>query len=207
MTDQDPNNSRDTRAHNIPLSSYHDLQQAELWNRQHNEVMDELLMQALKFPDADAKLLTGLLEITNFMLKNTCGVGSNIKLADCDLARIEPRNIRKYYALVLAALACHFGQLLPQRKEALWQQVTSLCAEPELCRELAAELESCRDHQDGVYSPVRAGRRLWERVADLLCVKSAETNVTARIYYQTAPGQDLVYLVEEAVNEGWLREE
>lgn len=189
------------------LGGHHDLKQAERWSRLHNEVMDELTAKAERFPDTDARLLKGFLEIANFMLKNTCGVGSNIRLAECRIEDIDKDKIRKYYTLVLSTLAFHFGQLLPNRREAIWSKLVALCGDEDSCRELACELKSCRDHQGGDFSPVRSGRRLWERTAELLGVKHAETNTPARIYYQTAPGQDLIYLVEQAENEGWFKEE
>ncbi len=170
--------------------------------------VDELLHAKLAGrPQPETRMLAGFLEIANFMLKNTCGVGSNFKLAVCSLNDVERDGIHRYYTLVLTALAHHFGQLLPHKKAAIWDCVLALADDPEVCEALARELEECRDHQDGNFSPVRAGRRLWARVAEVLHVSDPQTNDTARIYYQTAPGQDLVYLVEQALHEGWYSEE
>lgn len=192
--------------HDLPLPGHHDLQEAEHWSRLHNAVLESLTARAKETGGMDSRLLEGLLEIAEIMLKNTCGVGSNIRLAECELAAITEDNIRRFYTQVLATLAFHFGTLLPNRREAIWDEIRILCADADSCAELAHELEECRDHECGDFSPVRAGRKLWEHAAGLLHVRHADTNVTARIYYQTAPGQDLVYLVEQAADEGWLRE-
>jgi hypothetical protein len=179
----------------------------ERWSRWHNQVSEALRGKLTGCPEAEVRLLTGFLEIANFMLKNTCGVGSNFKLAECRLDTIESAAIHRYYTLVLTTLAHHFGTLLPHKKAAIWECVRLLADDPEVCEGLARELEACRDHQDGSYSPIRAGRKLWERVAEVLHVRDPQANDTARIYYQTAPGQDLVYLVEQSLQEGWFTEE
>jgi hypothetical protein len=180
---------------------------SERWSRWHNQVAEALRARLAGRAEPETRLLTGFLEIANFMLKNTCGVGSNFKLAECRLDLIESPAIHRYYTLVLTALAHHFGQLLPNKKAPVWECVRLLADDPEVCEALARELEECRDHQDGSYSPIRAGRKLWERVAEVLRVTDPLANDTARIYYQTAPGQDLVYLVEQSLHEGWFSEE
>lgn len=186
---------------------YKDLVQNEQFVRQHNEVMEALSSQARQLPGILPRLFAGFLEIANFMLKNTCGLGSNFKLADCLIAELSGEDIRQYYALVLTILGFHFGTLMPSKRELVWKTATALSGYPDLCREFAVELEECRDHQDKTYSQVRAGRKLWERAARLLRISQPEKNTTARIYYQTAPGQDLVFITEKAVAEGWFAKE
>lgn len=183
------------------------LAETSRWTHCLNQV-DELLRAKLAGrPEPETRMLAGFLEIANFMLKNTCGVGSNFKLAVCSLSDVGSAGIHRYYTLVLTALAYHFGQLLPHKKDAIWDCVRALADDPKVCETLASEFEECRDHQDGSYSPVRAGRRLWVHAAAVLHVNDPLNNDTARIYYQTAPGQDLVYLVEQALHEGWYSEE
>jgi hypothetical protein len=179
----------------------------QVWSQWHNAVSDDLKARVDKFPDPWTRLMSGFIEIANFMLKNTCGVGSNFKLAECGLATIQKPAIHRFYTLVMTELTYHFGELLPKRKAEVWPLLRDLADDPQLCDAFSRELEECRDHEDGTFSSVRAGRKLWERVAQLLHAQDPESNVTARIYYQTAPGQDLVYLVEQAIHEGWFSEE
>jgi len=209
MTHQNsPHNpsGKGSEARTAKAAPWSDLQVKEQWTRWHNEVMDEMAARAAQHPENEARLLKGFLEIASIMLKNTCGVGSNFKLAECDIADIDKDAIRKYFTLVLSALGHHFCQLLPNKKDQVWDMILTLCSDPDTCRDLSGELDECRDHQSGDFSAVRAGRRLWERTAELLHVRNPGANVTARIYYQTAPGQDLIYLVEQAENAIWLKE-
>ncbi len=179
---------------------------AQRWTRLHNEVAEDLNALANYYGGHEGKLLRGFLEIANFILKNTCGVGSNFKLADCRLADIDQPRIRKYYTFMLTLLAYHFGQLLPAKREAIWKLVLEITGDPESATAFGRELEECKDHQDGTFSPVRAGRKLWAHVAEVLYADAPEENATARIYYQTAPGQDLIFLVEKVVDEGWFQQ-
>jgi hypothetical protein len=181
-----------------------DLALTQRWTRLHNEVHEELKQRAVACGGRKTKLLQGFLEIANFILKNTCGVGSNFKLANCRLQELESAEIRKYYTLMLTLLAFHFGQLLPDMRELAWRLIQDLTGDADLMAAFSSELEDCKDHQDGSFSPVRAGRKLWARVAEVLHIAAPEENVTARIYYQTAPGQDLIFLAEKASGEGWF---
>ncbi|NTV51685.1 MAG: hypothetical protein HGA76_01540 [Candidatus Firestonebacteria bacterium] len=169
----------------------------ESWERLHNEAMTELAAGLERYRGDDAKLLKGFLEIANFMLKNTTGIGSNICLAECRLGSLQKKDIREYYTLVLTLLAYHLGRMLPKKAQSVWDAVSDITGDPETCRAFARELETCHDHEDGEFSSIRAGRKLWEHAAKLLRVKDAVNNVTGRIYYQTAPGQDLVYIMEQ----------
>jgi len=183
------------------------LQVLERFSRLHNQVAEEFTARAQRLPATDARLLKGFIEIANFMLKNTCGVGSNIQLAECRLEDLDPNTLRKYYTLMLTLLGYHFNQMLPAKKKSMWDQILRVTDDRQTCEDFARELEACRDHQDGTYSSVRGGRKLWERVGVLLNIIRPEENTTARIYYQTAPAQDLVFMVEQAMHEGWFQEE
>jgi hypothetical protein len=165
------------------------------WISLQNSVMDELLERTMRKTTEDQKLILDFLEIADFMLKNTTGTGSHIHLADCDLNGLGLQEIRKYFTLVLALLGFHAGQLLPEKARTLWELVKQVTNDPETCEALARELETCRD-QDGEFSPIRAGRKLWEHAASLLKIHDAESNAPGRFYYQTAPAQDLVFILE-----------
>jgi hypothetical protein len=167
------------------------------WERLHNEVAAELNVSLEPYAGDDHKLLQGFLEIANFMLKNTTGIGSNICLAECRLESLQKKDIRKYYTLVLALLAYHLGRMLPKKAQWIWEAVLAISGDAATCEAFARELETCKDHEDGEFSSIRAGRKLWEHVSELLHVQGAQTNVTGRIYYQTAPGQDLVFIMEQ----------
>jgi hypothetical protein len=167
------------------------------WERLHNETLAEFSAALESVTGNDGQLLRGFLEIANFMLKNTTGIGSNICLAECRLTRLQKKDIREFYTLVLSLLAYHLGRMLPKKAEPIWNAVVALSGDPDTCQAFARELETCKDHEDGEFSSIRAGRKLWERVSRLLQIKDAETNVAGRIYYQTAPGQDLVFIMEQ----------
>jgi hypothetical protein len=167
------------------------------WERFHNEALAELTAAAASCSGKEGKLLKGFLEIANFMLKNTTGIGSNSCLAQCRLANLQKKDIREYYTLVLALLGYHLGRMLPKKAKSVWDAVVAVSGDAETCRAFAQELETCKDHEDGEFSSIRAGRKLWERVSKLLQVKDADTNAPGRIYYQTAPGQDLVFILEQ----------
>jgi hypothetical protein len=158
--------------------------------------MEELSAAVRRQPAKDQKLLKGFLEIADFMLKNTTGIGSNIHLAECRLADLGKPEIHQYYTLVLALLAFHLGCLLPAQAQGVWEAVLQVTGDAGTCEAFARELEACKDHEDGTFSQVRAGRKLWERAARLLGVPDAEKNVPGRFYYQTAPGQDLIFILE-----------
>jgi hypothetical protein len=167
------------------------------WEREHNEVVAELNAALARYEGNHGKLLRGFVEIANIMLKNTTGIGSNICLAECRVDGLKKKDIRKYYTLVLTLLAYHLGRMLPKKARSIWDVVVEISGDDETCRAFARDLETCKDHEDGEFSSIRAGRKLWERVSQLLQIKDAETNVTGRIYYQTAPGQDLVFIMEQ----------
>jgi hypothetical protein len=167
------------------------------WEHFHNEVAEELAAAVQRHAGKEGKLLSGFLEIANFMLKNTTGIGSNIRLAECEVSGLPKEAIYKYYTWVLTLLAFHGGRLLPQKAQSLMNAVIAVSGDAVTCRAFVEELEACKDHQDGEFSSVRAGRKLWEHVAQLLCIKNAESNVTGRIYYQTAPAQDLLFVLEK----------
>ncbi len=167
------------------------------WERLHNDVAAELTAAVSPYTGKDAALLLGFLDIANFILKNTTGIGSNIRLAECQVGELSKETIRTFYALMLTLLAYHYGRLIPKNAGKMLDAVIAVTGDTITVRTFVEELETCKDHQDGEFSSVRAGRKLWERVSVLLRVKNAEANVTGRIYYQTAPAQDLMFIMEK----------
>ncbi|MBN1595374.1 hypothetical protein JW933_05545 [candidate division FCPU426 bacterium] len=170
-----------------------------------NTVAKEFEARISSQPPYLKKLFKGFLEIADFMLKNTTGVGSNFELAECDVARISREDIRRYYQLTLVLLTYHCGCLLPDYREKTWKQAVKLAGDMELCRQFKNELETCVDHESGGFSPVQAGHKLWEQAQALMHVQPSGKNSTARIYYQTAPGQNLIFVVEKGAAEGWFK--
>ncbi|MEW6516973.1 MAG: hypothetical protein AB1439_08720 [candidate division FCPU426 bacterium] len=175
--------------------------------RDQRQVAAEFIQAAHRQPKIISKLLLGLLEIVDFMFKNTCGVGSSYRLTTCRLEALTQDDIRGYYRLLLTALAYHFRTLMPKTGESLWQAAVAMTGDPAGCEEISRELAACLDQTDGSYSPVQAGHRLWQRVRGIMHVEEDREDPTARIYYQTAPGQNLLFVVERANEEGWLKKD
>jgi len=190
-----------------PWEGREELRQKEDLIHLQKSVADELRESVKQQSTAVVRLFDGFLEIADFMFKNTCGVGSNFQLAECDLTQITRYDISTYYKYMLILLAHHFGQLVPYYQETVWQQVVTSTQDPELCRQFSKALETCVDHENGGFSPVQAGRKLWRHVQKLLHVKDTVKNSMVRIYYQTAPGQNLIYIVEQGAEAGWLKTE
>jgi hypothetical protein len=170
-------------------------------------VADELRRNLDPEPGASKNLFANFLEIAEFMLRNTCGVGSNFKLAECDISRITHKDVKIYYTCMLVLLTYYFGRLVPNQQEYAWQQVIKMTQEPELCREFSQQLESCVDPESDEFVSLQAGQALWQRAREVLHVQESSKNSTARIYYQTAPGQNLIYVVEQGARDGWLKTE
>jgi len=150
-------------------------------------------------------IFAGFLEIADFMFKNTCGVGSNFKLAECAITEISRENIFQYYKVLVVLLGYHFGCLVPKHQQAVWEAVLSTTQDRDFCESFSKTLAECIDHENAGFSPVQAGHKFWQQTCDLLCVQDQAINPTGRIYYQTAPGQNLIYIVEQGVEEGWLK--
>jgi hypothetical protein len=187
-----------------PFEGRDSLRQKEDLIQMQNTVAEELRGTLKTEPKQIANLFSGLLEIADFMLKNTTGVGSNFQLAECDVSKISRDDVMDYYKHIFILLGYHFGRLVPQYQESVWKKVIALTQDPELCVGFSRELETCLDHENGDFSPVQAGHKLWERAQKTLHVVETIKNNTARIYYQTAPGQNLIYIVERGSEEGWL---
>lgn len=192
---------------NVPDSedwdNHDELKLKETIIQRQNQIKSMLKERSGQFESSIAELLSNMVEIADIILKNTCGVGSNFKLAECDLSLMSAENIKLFFDYVLAVLGYYFGQLIPQEREVVWQSVQKMIDDKKNCQFWIKKLSDCLDHESGNYSPVRAGRLLWEKVAGLFAVQDWENNTTARIYYQTALGQDLVYVIESSKDARW----
>jgi len=166
--------------------------------------VENSLKRKLETVESDlGALLAGMIEIAGVIFKNTCGIGSNFKLAECDLKVLTQENIRRFFSHVLVVLGYHFGQIVPQDRKQMQAAFLSLLGEPGIVKEWSRKLTSCLDGEMQEYSPVKAGRLLWEEVCRLFEIQNGEENNTARIYYQTALVQDLIYIMESIENERW----
>lgn len=201
----DMNNATDLTddIHDKNWDNHDELKQKEIIIQRENDIEAELKEVCRQFEPAQTDLLSGMIEIGEVILKNTSGIGSNFKLAECDLNVMTEATIRRFFSHVLSVLGYHFGQLVPDDRELIWSCVSKLLDDPDVGQSWQQKLSKCLDHQDGHYSLVRGGRLLWEEVARLLHIKEWETNTTARIYYQTALAQDLIYVMESIENEKW----
>jgi len=190
-----------------PWLSPEELKRRENILLMQRQVAASFLQAAHRRPKVMSKLLLGLLEIVDFMFKNTCGVASSYRLTQCRLEDITLEDIRNYYRLLLTALAHHLRSLLPKTGGELWQVVAEMTGDPSRAEEFGRQLAACVDQSDGSYSPVQAGHLLWQRVREVMHVIGTEQDQTARVYYQTAPGQNLLFVVESANEEGWLKKD
>jgi hypothetical protein len=182
----------------------HSLQQKEAIIQMQNQISSQLL-QVLDTKSAMLKrLFMGFLEIADFMFKNTCGVGSNYQLAQCNLANIQIEDVLNYYHLILLFMAFHFKQLVPEKAGVVWEITMELAGSSPLDRQFIQDLEKCQELSTHQFSPVQAGRKLWENTKKLLHIKSESKSSAGKIYYQTAPGQNLIYMVEQGMTDGWL---
>ncbi len=164
--------------------------------QRQNQVVQAMKTKSHQAGKELAGILSDMVEIADIILKNTCGIGSAFKLAECDLTLMTVENIERFISLVLIQLAYQYGQLIPQEKGQMTAAIQQLLDQDELLQTWTDQLAQCQDHEDGQFSPVRAGRLLWETAGGLFAVKDWQTNTTARIYYQTAPSQDLIYSIE-----------
>jgi hypothetical protein len=187
-----------------PWLSPEELKRRENILHLQRQVAASFMQAAHRQPKVMSKLLLGLLEIVDFMFKNTCGVASSYRLTQCRLEAITLEDVRKYYHLLMTALAHHLRTLLPKTGGEVWKVVAEMTGNPAQCEEFGRQLSACVDQSDGSYSPVQAGHLLWQQVREVMHVVGTEQDLTARIYYQTAPGQNLLFVVESANEEGWL---
>lgn len=187
-----------------PWLSPEELQRRENVLHLQRQVAAAFIQAARRQPKVMSKLLLGLLEIVDFMFKNTCGVASTYRLTQCQLEAITLENVRQYYRLLMTALAYHLRTLMPRTGGEAWKVVVEMSGDPAQCEAFGQQLAACVDQSDGSYSPVQAGHQLWQQVREAMHVIGTEQDQTARIYYQTAPGQNLLFVVERANEEGWL---
>ncbi len=187
-----------------PMESPRDLRQKEDLIHLQEQIAQDLSRAAKKNPEVVSRLIDGFLEIADFMFKNTCGVGSSYRLAECEVGKISAQDIQQYYKLLLVVLAYHFSRLNTSHRETVWDAVVELTGDRGFCESFSEKLESCLDHENGDFSPVKAGHHLWQQVRESMHVLNSDVNTAARIYYQTAPGQNLLFIVEQATEEGWL---
>lgn len=190
-----------------PWLSPEELKRRETILLMQRQVAAAFLQAAHRQPKVMSKLLLGLLEIVDFMFKNTCGVASSYRLTQCRLEEFTLEDVKNYYRLLMTALAHHLRSLLPKTGGELWKVVAEMTGDPARAEEFGRQLAACVDQSDGSYSPVQAGHLLWQRVREIMHVIGTEQDLTARVYYQTAPGQNLLYVIESANEEGWLKKD
>ncbi len=176
--------------------NHEELKLKETVIQRQNEVAQALKARSRDVEPSLQALISDMVEIAGVILKNTCGIGSAFKLADCDLTLMTGENINRFYTLALTQLAYHYSQLIPLEKTRITEALSKIVGGDAFVQDWTEKLAQCQDHEDGQYSAVRGGRLLWETIATLFAIKNWETNTTARIYYQTAPSQDLIYSIE-----------